>query len=141
MSQRDDLQRPPLNTETIQTFVVDACGGDMEIVLEMVDFFLSSAAGLVAEMESSLAGENLSVVRRAAHSLKSSSRMFSAERLADLCALAETRAEQEGGVNVAELLPHMQAELTWLVIELPATCRGMMGESGTVISKQWDSKQ
>ncbi|MBI3957859.1 MAG: Hpt domain-containing protein [Chloroflexi bacterium] len=126
MSHTDTLHRPPLNTETIQAFVVDACGGDMEIVLQMVDFFLNSAAGLMAEMESSLAGGNLPVVRRAAHSLKSSSRMFSADTLANLCALAEINVEQDGGVDVAELLPQIQAELTWLVVELPATCRGMM---------------
>ncbi len=125
MSETDGLHRSLLNRETIQAFVVDACGGDLEIVLQMVDFFLNSAAGLVVEMESNLAVGNLPVVRRAAHSLKSSSRMFSAERLSHLCALVETSAEQNGGVAVAELLPHIQAELTWLAVALPATCRGM----------------
>lgn len=127
MSQGDEFHRTPLKPEIIQAFVVDACGGDMEIVLQMVDFFLDSAARLMTEMESSLAGENLPAVQRAAHSLKSSSRMFSAEQLAHLCALAEISAKQKGGVDMAELLPQIEAELTWLAVELPATCRRMMG--------------
>jgi len=126
MSQDNELVHTPLNKEIIQAFVVDACGGDLEIVLQMVDFFLNSATGLVAEMEDNLAGGNLPVVRRAAHSLKSSSRMFSADRLSELCALAESSAQKEEGGDVTPLLPQIKAELEWLGVELPATCRGMI---------------
>ena len=56
--------RTPLNTEVIRAFVVDACGGDREIVLQMVDFFLNSAAGLVVEMKTGLATDDRSEERR-----------------------------------------------------------------------------
>lgn len=121
-----DKDRLPLNSAVIQSFVVDACGGDVELVLGMVDFFLKSAAGLALEMEAGLAAQNWPDVRRAAHSLKSSSRMFSADTLTQLCLDTEKRAIDKEESGIAELLPQIQAELAWLVTELPAFCRAML---------------
>jgi HPt (histidine-containing phosphotransfer) domain-containing protein len=116
----------PLQAETIRSFVADACGGDREIVLQMVDFFLHSAQNLHGEMESGLAAEDFPATRRAAHSLKSSSRMFSAENLATLCAETERLAGQQQADAIALLLPRIRSELNWLTNELPTFCAEML---------------
>lgn len=116
----------PLDADVIQTFVIDACGGDREIVLQMIQFFLNSASGLMVEMKSGLNGPDLTQVRLAAHSLKSSSRMFSAQTLADLCAEVEERADADKPEGIAALLPQIEAELAWLNDELPVVCRRML---------------
>lgn len=116
----------PLQAETIRKFVVDACGGDREIVLQMVDFFLHSAENLYKEMESGLAAADFPTARRAAHSLKTSSRMFSAESLAALCAEAEELAINEEGDAFARRLHLIRDELNWLADELPPFCAGML---------------
>lgn len=116
----------PLQAETIRSFVVDACGGDREVVLQMVDFFLHSAQNLHGQIESGLAAEDFPAMRRAAHSLKSSSRMFSAENLATLCAETERLAENEQADAIALLLPRIRSELSWLTDELPIFCAEML---------------
>jgi HPt (histidine-containing phosphotransfer) domain-containing protein len=121
----DEARHLPLQAETIRSFVVEACGGEREIVLQMVDFFLHSAENLHKEMESGLAAKDFATVRRAAHSLKSSSRMFSAETLSSLCAETEELATKREGDALALLLPPIRAELKWLASELPAFCAGL----------------
>jgi len=122
----DEAVHLPLQADTIRSFVVDACGGEREVVMQMVDFFLNSAENLHKEMKSGLAAEDFPATRRAAHSLKSSSRMFSAESLSSLCAEAEELAKQEKGDALALLLPRVRAELNWLTNELPDFCAGML---------------
>lgn len=122
----DEAGHLPLQADTIRSFVVDACGGEREVVMQMVDFFLNSAENLHKEMENGLAAEDFLTTRRAAHSLKSSSRMFSADGLSTLCAEAEELAKQEKGDALALLLPRVRSELSWLANELPAFCAGML---------------
>lgn len=122
----DEAEHLPLQAETIRTFVVDACEGEREIVLQMVDLFLHSAENLYKEMESGLATNDFAAVRRAAHSLKSSSRMFSAESLSSLCVETEELAKKEERDALALRLPPIRAELNWLADELPAFCAGLL---------------
>jgi len=119
-------QRPPLRAEVIVSYVIDACAGDSELVQQMVDFFLNSAANLHKEMETGLAEEDFSVVQRAAHSLKSSSRMFSAETLANLCTDTEGLAVAGERVEIARRLPLIQAEILWLEVALPPFCAELL---------------
>ena len=128
MSQTDNTPHAPLNRESIRTFVIDACGGEPELVLEMVEFFLQSATKLTAEIETHLAANNMPEARRAAHSLKSGSRMFGDDTLADLCWRAEKSAEENDRGIVSELLPQIQVALAWLCNELPVTSRKMLEE-------------
>jgi len=129
MKQADEANHTPLNRESIQTFVIDACGGEPDIALEMVDFFLQSATKLTAEIETHLAADNMPEARRAAHSLKSGSRMFGDDTLADLCWRAEKSADENDRDTVAELFPQIQTELAWLHDELPVTFRSMLEEA------------
>lgn len=115
-----------LNPAIIQAYVIDACGGDVELVLQMVEFFLNSAAKLVAEMRGGLASGNMEELRRAAHSLKSSSRMFSADDLSGLSAQVEQRAKAAETAGIESLLGQIQQQLDELSQALPAFCRGML---------------
>ncbi|MBX3051675.1 MAG: Hpt domain-containing protein [Caldilineaceae bacterium] len=123
-SQQKD--HPPLDADTIRAYVVDACGGDGEIVSQMVIFFLGSTDDLIAQMKTGVEGNDFDSARRAAHSLKSSSRMFSAEALSILCAKAETVAEAVAETGKAEaflsLLPAIEREVEWLKACLPQFC-------------------
>ncbi|HRJ41889.1 MAG: Hpt domain-containing protein [Caldilineaceae bacterium] len=116
----------PLNPEIIQTYVIDACGGDREIVLQMVDYFLESSAKMVGEMKVELAADNLPAVYRAAHSLKSSAKMFSAEALSNLCAQTEESALQKLRSEISLQLPELQRELERISVELPIVCRQIL---------------
>lgn len=129
MMQTKTDQRQPLNADTIRAFVIEACGGDGEIVQQMVGFFLNSADKLVAEMRTGISETDFAVTRRAAHSLKSGSRMFSAERLSNLCYTAESMAVEERGADIRLLLPQIETELRVLKEELPAFCAGLVDES------------
>lgn len=128
MKQRNETPHAPLNRANIQTFVIDACGGEPEIALEMVDFFLESANKLTAEIETQLAADNMPEARRAAHSLKSGSRMFGDETLADLCLRAEKSAEENDRATVSALLPQIQLAVAWLGDELPVIFREMLAQ-------------
>lgn len=116
----------PLQTETIQAYVVDAIGNDKEVFLQMVDLFLDSADNLHKEIVDGLATKDFSAARRSAHSLKSSSLMFSAESLSALCAEAEALAEKRQDAAIALLLPRIRVELDWLRLELPPFCAKML---------------
>lgn len=122
MTQSEANHRQPLDAETIRAYVVEACGGDGEIVQQMVNFYLDSADGLLNEMHEGLVKEDYAVTRRAAHSLKSSSRMFSAETLADLCYTTELLAAEARAAEIPPMLPRIEAELRVLKRELPAFC-------------------
>ncbi|MFZ1752770.1 MAG: Hpt domain-containing protein [Caldilineaceae bacterium] len=101
---------------------MDACGGDGEIVSQMVIFFLGSTDDLIAQMKTGVEGNDFDSARRAAHSLKSSSRMFSAEALSILCAEAETVAETGKAEAFLSLLPAIEREVEWLKAYLPQFC-------------------
>jgi len=51
-------------------------------LVELIDVFLKDSPGLINEMRSGLAAGEIESVRRAAHSLKSNSASFGANRLA-----------------------------------------------------------
>lgn len=115
-----------LDPAIVQAFVIDACGGDLDLVLQMVEFFVNSATKLVAEMRDGLAGGEMEQLRRAAHSLKSSSRMFSANHLSDLSAEVESRAKAGQTDGVDPLVGQVQEELERVAQALPAFCRGIL---------------
>ncbi len=81
--------------------VLEMAGGDRSFVVEIIDDYLADSAGLLATLARS-SGDDL---RRAAHTLKSTSASVGAGRLAGLCA----RIEQAGAAE-PELLAAVQHE-------------------------------
>jgi len=80
------------------TRVLDMAGGDRSFVVEIIDEYLADSSALVASLRETT-GEQL---RRAAHSLKSTSASVGAVRLAELCAQVERAGADPVVVGEAE---------------------------------------
>lgn len=81
--------------------IADMAGGDRSFVVEIIDEYLSDSATLLATLRESC-GDDL---RRAAHTLKSTSASVGAGRLAAVC----SRIEHAGGAD-ADLLDEAERE-------------------------------
>jgi HPt (histidine-containing phosphotransfer) domain-containing protein len=75
--------------------MLDMAGGDRSFVVEIIDEYLNDSATLLATLREA-SGDDL---RRAAHTLKSTSASVGAGRLAELCA----RIEHAGAADAALL--------------------------------------
>jgi HPt (histidine-containing phosphotransfer) domain-containing protein len=75
--------------------MVDMAGGDRSFVVEIIDEYLNDSAALLASLREASGAD----VRRAAHTLKSTSASVGAGRLAELCA----RIEHAGAADDALL--------------------------------------
>jgi HPt (histidine-containing phosphotransfer) domain-containing protein len=78
--------------------VLELGGGDREFVVEVIDEYLNDSAELLARLRCA-DGEDL---RRAAHSLKSTSASVGATALADVCGEIEREGTDPGLVDTAE---------------------------------------
>ncbi len=65
-------------------------GGDVEELHELIKLFLVEAKDILSDMDTSLETQDLELLRRSAHSLKSSSQDFGATRLSELNAALES---------------------------------------------------
>jgi HPt (histidine-containing phosphotransfer) domain-containing protein len=74
--------------------MLDMAGGDRSFVVEIIDEYLSDSAVLLATLREA-SGEDL---RRAAHTLKSTSASVGAGRLAELCARIEGAGAADGAL-------------------------------------------
>lgn len=104
-----------LDMKTFQE-LKDMSGADF--IDELVDTFLEDAPGLVKEMRSALQASDAEAFRRAAHSLKSNSATFGANRLSGLAKELEMLgkenrlSEAESGIApLEEALRSVEAEL------------------------------
>jgi len=68
-------------------------GDDPEFLAELIDDFLEDAPTQVAALREAVASGDATSARRAAHTLKGTSRTFGAGELASLCQDAETAAD------------------------------------------------
>jgi HPt (histidine-containing phosphotransfer) domain-containing protein len=95
-----------------------ATGDDPAFLAELIDTYLANAPALVVAMRDALAAREAAGLRRAAHTLKSTSATLGAHRLADLCrhleaaeGSAETFAQAEDEyLRAAELLGRIEGE-------------------------------
>ena len=91
---------------------------DHDFMIELIDTYLSDSPGLIEQMRTGLSTGSIEVVRRAAHSLKSNSASFGANRLAnasrDLEMLAKGGSLDGGG----PMLALIEAEYTLIVPQL-----------------------
>jgi HPt (histidine-containing phosphotransfer) domain-containing protein len=71
----------------------DLVGDDPEAITEIVEAFLDDAPGRLAEIRTGLAGDDLELVRRAAHTLKANGLTFGAQMFATACAELERTAK------------------------------------------------
>ena len=70
-------------------------GGDRDALLELIETFLEEGDEIVLDMRSSVSTRDIDLLRRSAHSLKSSAQDFGSVRLSQLCASLESRCRAE----------------------------------------------
>jgi two-component system sensor histidine kinase RpfC len=91
--------------------MLDNTGGDPEFVVEIIEDFLADASIRLDELSAALAAEDSAAAKRAAHTIKGSSRSFGATRLSDLVAKLEQLSLEGAFDSVADQLPVLRAEL------------------------------
>ncbi len=89
--------------------LLETVGGDREFLAELIETYLGDSPGLFGELRAGLAEGDAAAVRRAAHTLKSTSATFGATRLAGICRDIEAAAAAD---DLAELDPRREAAET-----------------------------
>ena len=82
--------------------MLEMAGGDRSFVVELIDDYLEDSAALLAIVREASGDE----LRRAAHSLKSTSASLGAGRLAALCAQIEQAGEADAALSSAAEREH-----------------------------------
>lgn len=98
----------------------DSVGGDAEFLAELVDEFVADAPTQIASLRAAASTGDAVVARRAAHTLKGTSRTFGAAALAALCQDAETAAASDDLAVVAAAVDSIEAEWARVRAELLA---------------------
>ena len=84
--------------------------GGKRLVAQMIDLFLTQAPERLKGLREGLAGADVEVVERSAHSLKSTAANLGAAGLSSLAGKAEAAAEQKDLDRVRELMPDIESE-------------------------------
>ncbi|MBX2835835.1 MAG: Hpt domain-containing protein [Gammaproteobacteria bacterium] len=93
-------------------------GGDQSELNELINTFLSEANDIVSDMNSSLDTQNLEVLRRSGHSLKSSAQDFGATELSALSASLESACRSSWPDDSNLQVERIQSELVLAQQEL-----------------------
>ena len=86
------MTQPEVIDRAVLSELLMTTGNDSAFLGELINTYLEDAAGLVAAMARAVSAENADALRRAAHSLKSSSASLGARSLASLCEEVERQA-------------------------------------------------
>ena len=101
-------QNPTFDPQVLDTEVIEGLrelGGEEDpgLLLELVEMFLDDAPNRLREMEESLSSGDLDTMRRAAHTLKSSSANMGAVLLCQICKDMEQAARDENQDSYREM--------------------------------------
>lgn len=73
--------------------LLELIGGDKDTLNSLIQTFLEEGADIVSDMKNALQEKNIDVLRRGAHSLKSSAQDFGAISLSELNATLESQCK------------------------------------------------
>ena len=118
MHPQESIDLPDLDETALDLFVNDICGGDEEIIADLLETYCQSSKSLISEMNQTLKNGEKDELRRAAHSLKSSCRIFGAEWLAGNCEKVEQLAVEGRTESVATILEQIHVQTRHLRILL-----------------------
>jgi len=105
------------------TFAELQANAGADFIAELVETFAEEAPTLLAELRASLASGSAERFRRAAHSLKSNSNTFGAQRLAEMARTLELGGMPQG----TTLLDALEAEYAASLVALQTLARGGAG--------------
>ena len=101
--------------------LLETVGDDREFLGELIETYLSDCPGLFAQLRDRLAARDAPGVRRAAHTLKSTSATFGAVRLAAIAREVETAAADDDLTGADRRIDAAQAEFDLVRGPLQAT--------------------
>lgn len=81
--------------------LLELIGGDKDSLHELIDTFLIEGKEIIEQMSAAVDTQNLDVLRRSAHSLKSTAQDFGAVELSQLNAALEAQCKQSWPDNAA----------------------------------------
>jgi HPt (histidine-containing phosphotransfer) domain-containing protein len=93
-----------LNRESIQLFYSDVCDNNQDVITELVEMYLTSLDDLLRVLLRAQDQRDAQLLRRTAHSLKSSSQIFGAEQLSVDCQTLEDIALTENSADASLLV-------------------------------------
>jgi two-component system sensor histidine kinase/response regulator len=99
----------PINPAALDN-LLQMLGGDPVFLAEMIDSYLADTPGQLAAMREALEAGNSEVLQRSAHSLRSTSINFGAERLVELCQQLEDLARSGALDDAPARLAHAETE-------------------------------
>ena len=89
----------------------DLDDGEGEVLCELVELFLADCPDRIDEMRGAMENGDEELMRRAAHTLKGSSRNLGASGLADICQIIETKSHESNMEEASKLIPDVETEL------------------------------
>ena len=98
----------------------DLDDGEGEVLEELVDLFLTDSPDRIAEMRGASASGDQELLKRAAHTLKGSSRNLGASSLAEICQVIESKSMEAQIEEASKLIPQVEAELSKVEVALNA---------------------
>ncbi len=107
-----------IDEAAFHSFVMETAAGDVDFVRELIGDYVAETQSAAAQIEAALEAADGALATRLAHTLKSTSRTFGANALADVCAAAERRMQQGDAEAARAALPQIR-EL------VPATLRAL----------------
>lgn len=98
--------------------LLEQCGGDPQLVTELMSIFKEEIASLVAEIEQAIVGQDREALRRAAHKLRGEAITLDFNRLGELLRQLETGAKTLSDADLNRLLQALRQEhcraVAWL---------------------------
>jgi HPt (histidine-containing phosphotransfer) domain-containing protein len=111
-----------LDREAIKIFYIDVCDGKPEIIRELIEIYMISLDEMTRDLVLAQEEKDTKLLRRIAHSLKSSSQIFGANQLSADCESLEELARTENladtGLFVERIINHRQQMHHLLRMEL-----------------------
>ncbi|MBX3000526.1 MAG: Hpt domain-containing protein [Caldilineaceae bacterium] len=114
-----------LDRELLNSFASDICGDNPDIIVDLVQIYLQSKEDLIEQITSAWNSKDYMLLRRAAHSLKSSSRVFGANLLADNCQRLEEAALTGDLVSAPDLIKRIVEQSQQMTRLLAAEFEGV----------------
>ena len=122
-SMSHEIRTPPVPTAPVlDGATLDRLRATMgsDFLAKMIEVFLSDTPKLIGDLHQSLAGGNVEVFHRAAHSLRSTSAAFGAMTLAALCKALEEQAQAGTLDGAAERVGRVEPEYEQVRVALEA---------------------
>lgn len=98
--------------------LLELIGGDKSTLHELITVFIDEGDEIVAAMKESLADEDLEVLRRGAHSMKSSAQDFGATALSEMNASLESQCKNNWPENAAAKVEDISKQFSTAQSEL-----------------------